>query len=177
MQSVEEKVAVGRLGAGSKLKSDSGLVIRELQLGEDGSAFRALNEEWITAYFRLEDQDIKALANPENILLAGGRIYFADVDGVTVGCVALVFLSEGSYELSKMAVSPASRGAGIGRKLLTHVIDEARRLGATKLSLGSSSKLRNAVHLYESLGFEHVPRERVPWETYERADVFMEMAL
>ena len=76
-----------------------------------------------------------------------------------------------------MAVDPASRGQGIGRQLLEHAVAEGRRLGAASLFLGSSTKLVNAVHLYESVGFRHVPREQLPRLAYARADVFMEMSL
>jgi ribosomal protein S18 acetylase RimI-like enzyme len=76
-----------------------------------------------------------------------------------------------------MAISPALRGRGIGRKLLEFTIEQAKQMGAGQLSLGSSTKLANAVHLYESLGFRHVPRERLPWMEYARSDVFMELPL
>jgi N-acetylglutamate synthase-like GNAT family acetyltransferase len=86
-------------------------------------------------------------------------------------------MGNGVYELSKMAVSPAMRGRGIGRRLLEHTIAEARAIGATGLFLGSNSILKDAVHLYESLGFRHVPPEKLPEMHYARANVFMEMAL
>ncbi len=35
-----------------------------------------------------------------------------------VGCVALIPMRDGVYEISKMAVSPNLRGRGIGRRLL-----------------------------------------------------------
>jgi N-acetylglutamate synthase-like GNAT family acetyltransferase len=81
------------------------------------------------------------------------------------------------YELSKMAVSPKVQGRGIGRRLLQHAISEARTLGAASLFLGSNNKLREAVHLYEAVGFRHVPPEALPPLAYSRANVFMEMAL
>ncbi len=45
------------------------------------------------------------------------------------------------------------------------------------LFLGSNSVLKDAVHLYESIGFHHVPPEELPEMHYARADVFMRMAL
>ena len=151
------------------------ITISPLQAGEDGTAFRTLNEEWITRYFTLEPKDIETLSNPQKIVADGGQIYFARMGKQAVGCVALLPLESGVYELSKMAVSPSMRGRGIGRTLLEHTIAEARMLGAKKLFLGSNSVLANAVHLYESLGFRHIPRENMPWVAYARADVFMEL--
>lgn len=152
--------------------------LRPLKAGEDTSAFRILNEEWITHYFKLEPKDVETLNHPESSILAkGGQIYFACTESEVVGCVALIPMPDGVFELSKMAVSPKMRGLGIGRKLLEYTIEQAVQRGAKSLFLGSSSRLKNAVHLYESLGFKHVPPESLPDMHYSRADVFMEMAL
>lgn len=149
----------------------------ELKSTEDAAAFRALNEEWISRYFVLEPMDHEQLGNPQSILERGGHIYLADVEGQSVGCVALIPRSNGVYELSKMAVSPEHRGLGLGRRILKHAIAEARRLGATSLSLGSNTKLESAVKLYESAGFQHVPEDRTPKLAYTRANVFMHLDL
>ena len=154
------------------------VTIRPLASGEDAAAFRTLNEEWITRHFVLEQKDIATLGDPENtILRKGGHILMAYADDDAVGCVALIPMQEGVYELSKMAVSPRLRGLGIGRKLLEYTVSQARALGAKSLFLGSSTKLANAVHLYESIGFRHVDPATLPDMHYSRADVFMEMAL
>ena len=156
----------------------SQIAFRLLKIGEDGSAFRTLNEEWIIRYFTLEKKDIETLGDPENLILRkGGRVILADVDGETVGCVALIPMGDGVYELSKMAVSPRVRGIGIGRQVLVYAIEQARAMGASSLFLGSSSILKNAVHLYESVGFAHVPPAELPDIQYARADVFMRMAI
>jgi putative acetyltransferase len=152
--------------------------IRELLAGEDATAFRTLNEEWITRHFKLEPKDIETLGDPEStILRKGGHIFLLDVDGEAAGCVALILMGDGVYELSKMAVSPRLRGQGLGRRLLEYTVTQAKDLGAKSLFLGSSSKLTNAVHLYEAVGFHHVDPATLPDMHYPRADVFMEMAL
>ncbi|HTZ56620.1 MAG TPA: GNAT family N-acetyltransferase [Acidobacteriaceae bacterium] len=152
--------------------------IRSLQAGEDATAFKTLNEEWITHYFTLEPMDQATLGDPEGkILRKGGHIFMAYFGAQAVGCVALIPMEGGIYELSKMAVAPEMRGLGIGRKLLQHAVAEAKRIGAASLFLGSNSRLENAVHLYESVGFRHVPPERLPEMPYLRANVFMELPL
>ncbi|HEY0759938.1 MAG TPA: GNAT family N-acetyltransferase [Acidisarcina sp.] len=152
--------------------------IRPLAPGEDGTAFRVLNEEWITRHFILEPKDIATLGDPENMILRrGGRVLMVYAGPDVVGCVALIPMGEGVFELSKMAVAPTMRGQGIGRTLLERAITDARKMGAKSLFLGSNSILKDAVHLYESVGFKHVPAERLPPLAYARADVFMEMPL
>jgi putative acetyltransferase len=152
--------------------------IRPFVAGDDAIAFRTLNEEWITRQFTLEDKDRETLGDPEkSILSKGGHIFMVHANGEAAGCVALIPIVDGVYELSKMAVSTDLRGRGIGRRLLEHAIAHARQIGARSVFLGSSTKLPNAIHLYESIGFSHVPRETLPPMPYARADVFMEMTL
>jgi N-acetylglutamate synthase-like GNAT family acetyltransferase len=152
--------------------------IRPLRTSEDRTAFRVLNEEWITRDFVLEQKDREILDDPESMILnKGGHIFIAHAGGDAVGCVALIPVGLGVYELSKMAISPRLRGLGIGRRLLLHAVTQAKAIGAKSLFLGSSTKLKNAVHLYESVGFRHVPPETIPEMPYTRADVFMQMQL
>ncbi len=140
----------------------------------DAEAFRTLNEEWIRKYFRLEEKDNRTLNDPQGEIVAkGGHVFIAQISGVRVGCVALLAYGHGDFELSKMAVAPDRRGAGIGRALLGHTLQRARELGATRVFLGSSSILANAVHLYETIGFRHVPPTELPHLGYTRADVYM----
>jgi putative acetyltransferase len=153
------------------------LIIRPLRDDTDVAAFRSLNEEWIAHYFAIEPQDRRQLDDPVAAYIdTGGEILIAVLDGQPVGCVALVPDGTGAYELSKMAVAPELRGQGAGRQLLCAAIEYARELGASSLFLGSSRKLVNAVHLYETLGFEHVAPETLHMP-YARADVFMKLVL
>src|SRR5579884_2235336 len=128
------------------------ITFRKYQAG-DAAAFRALNEQWIAKYFGLEPKDIEILEDPEkHILVPGGHIYFAVLEDTIVGCCALLVNGPRSYEVAKMAVSEELRNQGIGKALLAHVVEAARRLGAYKLMLETNSRLANAIHVYESLG-------------------------
>lgn len=154
------------------------LHVRPLSSDEDAKAFRRLNEEWITRSFELEEEDARQLADPRAAYVdPGGEILIAEEDGETVGCVALVPVGGGDWELSKMAVTPASRGRGLGRRLLAATIERARELGVGSLILVSSSKLPAALHLYEDAGFEHVDPASLHAPPYARADVYMRMDL
>ncbi len=146
--------------------------LRPYQAG-DAAAFQSLNEWWIRKYFGIEEHDNDMLLDPEGYVLAkGGHIFFATANGVPVGCCALIAMEPGVYEVAKMAVDEQLQGAGIGRRLLSYTVEQGRRLGARSLYLETNSKLTNAIHLYESLGFEHLPPRPSP---YSRANVFMEL--
>ncbi len=135
-------------------------------------AFRTLNEAWISRYFVLETKDREVLNDPEGKIIArGGRIFMALKDGAPVGCVALMKMDDGGYEVAKMTVSEALRGSGLGRRLMQRCIDAGAELGATRLYLETNSGLGPALGLYRAMGF----RDLAPMETpYARADVFME---
>ncbi|GAC1361009.1 MAG: hypothetical protein NVSMB3_09130 [Acidobacteriaceae bacterium] len=164
--------------------STSQIQIRPFQPA-DAPAFFALNEQWISRHFGMEDRDHLNLGNPQqSILDPGGHILMAFAGDRPVGCCALIPEHAAGpqskpvlFELAKMAVAEDLRGQGIGRRVLVAAIHLARSIGARRLTLGSNSKLPAAVHLYESVGFTHIPPERRPPSLYARADVFMEMDL
>lgn len=151
--------------------------IRLFQEG-DGPAFRVLNEEWIARYFSVEEKDKAVLGDPaRQILEPGGHILIAVAEGTPIGCCALIAMEPGVYEVAKMAVRETHRNHGVGRRILSEVVAHARAVGARRLYLETNHILENAIHLYESIGFRHVPPERVKPSPYARADVYMEMDL
>lgn len=136
--------------------------------------FKRLNLEWIERWFAVEQADLEVLDDPDgHVLAGGGRIFYAvdDATGEAVGCVALKAEGDGVYELSKMAVAPDRRGAGIGRVLIDAVLDAFRDSGGTLLYLESNRRLEPALALYERSGFVH--RDPPHPSPYSRADVYM----
>jgi GNAT superfamily N-acetyltransferase len=151
--------------------------IREFQRGDE-AAFRALNEEWIKRYFRIEAKDLEAFVDPQSSILdAGGRIFFATADGQCVACCALLRIAEAEFEIAKMAVTSSAQGLGIGRKILEAAIEAARDAGARRLYLETNHILTPAIRLYESVGFRHLPPAKVKPSVYARGDVYMEKVL
>ncbi|HWY03863.1 MAG TPA: GNAT family N-acetyltransferase [Candidatus Acidoferrum sp.] len=151
--------------------------IRQFRSG-DAAAFRRLNEEWITRWFRIEPKEEPILADPQaNILDTGGRIFFATAGERCVGCCALIRLGNKELEVAKMAVERSYQGAGIGRRLLHAAIEEGRNAGAQRLYLETNHVLTPAIRLYESMGFKHIDAKRIIPSGYARADVYMELIL
>ena len=153
------------------------ITIRHFQPGDEQS-YRYLNVAWVTKYWQMEKQDYVTLENPrECILDRGGHILMA-VDGEKpIGCCALIARDETTREVTKLAVDPAYQGQGIGKRIMLAVIDLGRLLGAKRLYLETNEILKPAIHVYESLGFTHVPPDRVTPSLYARANVFMECFL
>lgn len=143
---------------------------------EYAAAFKALNVEWISTYFKIEPEDLKALDHPKDyILKKGGHILMAIYDDQPVGTCALIKMKDGSgYELAKMAVSPEVRGKSIGFLLGKAAIERARDNGAKRVYLESNTILKPAINLYHKLGFRKITGPPSP---YERANIQMELAL
>ena len=142
---------------------------------EHAGAFLALNEAWISKHFTLEPKDREVLGDPQGkILDKGGKIFMALQDGRAVGCVALIKMADGGYEVAKMTVAEEVRGTGLGRQLMQACIDAGRALGAPRLYLETNSSLGPALGLYRAMGF----KDLAPTPTeYARCDVWMELKL
>ncbi|MDO6433894.1 GNAT family N-acetyltransferase [Flavitalea sp. BT771] len=138
-------------------------------------AFRQLNEEWITTWFKMEEEDYHALDHPqEHILDGGGHIYIALYKGEPVGACAIIKMNDGGFELAKMGVSPKAKGKGIGWLLGRACLEKARELGAHRVYLESNTRLKPAISLYHKLGFRKIAGPPSP---YERCDIQMELIL
>ncbi|WP_020666102.1 GNAT family N-acetyltransferase [Amycolatopsis nigrescens] len=72
-----------------------------------------------------------------------------------VGTAALTELKPGHEELKSMRTDPARRGEGIARRMLEHLLDDARTRGVTRISLetGSMDFFAPARALYAGAGF------------------------
>jgi len=135
--------------------------------------FETFNKQWLEEYFTVEPLDKWVLEQPEDAIIKnGGKIYFLTSDDKVMGTVALRFIEEGVFELTKMAVDKSFRGGGAGQFLCQAGIDKAREMGVQKLILFSNRVLKNAIHIYHKLGFTEIPVEP---GTYGRADIMMEI--
>jgi putative acetyltransferase len=109
--------------------------------------------------------------------MPGVRLWVAESGAALVGSVALKDLEPGHLELKTMRVSAAVRGQGVGRLLLDHVLEQARRAGATRVSLetGVAPVFDTARALYTGAGF--VPCD--PFGAYhpDRHSMFLTLAL
>ena len=146
------------------------------------SHFASLNYQWITEYFRVEEEDRKALDDPEGYAIKpGGNIFFLLEDEIPVGTVAMVPITRSEeeqelcFELAKMAVRPDCRGKGYGSMLMQYCIDFARSAEAHEIMLVTNDVLSAAVALYEQAGFREV--SEYSDSRYERGNLEMRLTL
>lgn len=173
---LEQKSLYKRVQEEKKLRESKSVQIVDYS-SQYQSAFRSLNEEWISKYFEMEETDYKALDHPEEYILnKGGKIFVALYNDEPLGVCALIKMDDPEYdfEMAKMAVSPKAQGKNMGYLLGLRVIDEAKKLGASKIYLESNTILKPAINLYNKLGFKKISGRSTP---YQRCNIQMELSL
>lgn len=89
-----------------------------------------------------------------------GELLLASWDHSPAGCVALRPLDRAACEMKRLYVRPEFRGHGIGRALIQHIIEVARRAGYRSMRLDSLPSMKSALTLYRQLGFNAIPPYR-----------------
>lgn len=173
---LEQKSLFKRVNEQKKTRESQDVQIVEYE-SKYQDAFRALNVEWISTYFEMEEADYKALDHPkEYILDKGGKIFVALYQNEPVGVCAMIKMQDENYdfELAKMAVSPKAQGKNIGWLLGQTIVESAKKQGAKKLYLESNTILKPAINLYHKLGFQKISGLATP---YKRCNIQMERVL
>ncbi len=89
-----------------------------------------------------------------------------DCEETIVGTVGIYPIDLHTCELRKMYFAKSIRGKGYGRKLLERTLKQAKFYGFSTMTLETASVLKEAIHLYESVGF----RQFIPEHKAERCD-------
>lgn len=94
----------------------------------------------------------------ERLLREGVAFFVIRQDGVPAGCCGLLLVGADGYaELKRMYVRPNHRRQGLGQLLLEHLETYARQRGIPRLRLETGIHQREAIALYERLGFGRIP--------------------
>lgn len=175
LDQLEDRLAAEPLDRRARRHERAGLRILDYA-DELAPAFKAINAEWISDMYAMEQADLDVLNHPrEAILDAGGAILFVEAEGVgVIGTCALRRTGGNAFELTKMGVLAKARGAKAGEFLLEAIIARGLEIGADPLYLLSNKKSQAAIHLYEKLGFVHDEGIMQAYGArYERCDVAM----
>ena len=85
-----------------------------------------------------------------------GRLLLAMDGDAAAGCVALRPITDDVCEMKRLYLRPSLRGKGAGRMLAGRIIDEARAIGYRTMRLDSLPAMKEAIALYEALGFRKI---------------------
>lgn len=139
--------------------------------------FIDMNIQWISTMFEVEEEDLAVLNNVEEALQAGGQIFFAiDDEENVLACCMIAPLSDEEWEIEKFCAKGMYTGTGAGSACLKACINYAKERQAEKIVIATSTKCKQAVHLYRKFGFDEVPydKEKFP---FDRGNLAFELSL
>ena len=142
------------------------ITVRQATEADFDDIRRITRDAYLSAGFIEADNPyVKELENVED-RAKNALVWVAELDGKVAASTAITFAGqpytdialEGELEFRMLAVDPELQRGGVGRALVTAVIDYARSLeGIHTVSLTSMTPMTNAHALYKSLGFKRVP--------------------
>ncbi|MCW9044689.1 MAG: GNAT family N-acetyltransferase [Pseudopelagicola sp.] len=101
---------------------------------------------------RSADPDAADMRPPRGTFLVAYRA------GAAIGCVGLKGTDKGYAEVKRLWISPAARGLGLAKRLMTEIETAARTLSIPTLRLDTNSALPEAVRLYQTTGWTEIER-------------------
>ncbi|MBW5448099.1 GNAT family N-acetyltransferase [Cohnella sp. CFH 77786] len=101
--------------------------------------------------------DLLLLADPSRQLIdeyiSRGHCFIAIHDERTVGEFVLLHTHPRTIELVNIAVKEEYHGKGLGRKLVERAVEEARKLKAKSIEIGTGNSSFKQLALYQKCGF------------------------
>jgi GNAT superfamily N-acetyltransferase len=90
----------------------------------------------------------------------GGGAWLVDGPDGLAGSLGLTDEGGGLGKLRWVVLAPEARGTGLGKRMITEAVSEARDLSFERLELDTFGALKTAAAIYRSVGFELVSEER-----------------
>ena len=148
----------------------SQLTIRSPESEADHAAVRDLCRDYLAlldarwpdypqfpaGYYSAEEFEDLLARLPELHRAPEGAIFVADLEGAVVGCGMTHRIADGVCEIKRVFVSDAARGHGAGRRICEAAMERARADGYGRMVLDTTTRLTEAIALYEKLGFEPI---------------------
>lgn len=105
--------------------------------------------------------------------LKSPRLFIVDILDHFVICD----IEEGDLYLAEVAIDESLRGQGIGRRVISDVIDYAKSKNYRRVTIDADFRNERAKSLYERIGFRVFNKKRVKIGSFERGMSNMELIL
>jgi putative acetyltransferase len=93
----------------------------------------------------------------EKLIKQGVAFFVVRVDDVPAGCGGVQFFGTEYGELKRMFVRQQFRGLGLAKLMLQHLEQYTRAYAITLLRLETGIHQKEAIGLYERMGFQSIP--------------------
>jgi len=113
--------------------------------------------DWLQIDLCFQNFENEVANLPGEYVPPAGRLLLAYDNSELAGCIALRRLDEHSCEMKRLFVRKEFRGRGLGRQLITAIIQEAKQIGYEHMRLDTlPPKMNDAIGLYRSYGFREI---------------------
>jgi DNA-binding MarR family transcriptional regulator/predicted GNAT family acetyltransferase len=149
---------------GGRRRKDAEVTIRRHRVGDVGWVIHRQARLYDEEYgWNIEFEGLLAEIGADFIKnFTPGRdfCWIAEMDGRPVGAVFLVRDNEETAKLRLLHVEASARGHGIGMRLVSECVSQARKSGYKRLVLWTNDVLVAARRIYEKHGFRLVAEEK-----------------
>jgi len=94
----------------------------------------------------------------EKLIKQSVAFFIVRQDGIPAGCGGVQFFGTEYGELKRMFVRPQFRGLGLAKLMLQHLEQYTRDHHISLLRLETGIHQKEAIGLYERMGFQNIPR-------------------
>lgn len=100
----------------------------------------------------------------EKLIRENVAFFVARYDGIPVGCGGVQLYDTEYGEVKRMYVRPQYRGQGFSKQILNYLTDYTRQHGLAVLRLETGIYQKEAIGLYEKMGFQRIPPFGPYWD-------------
>lgn len=148
----------------ARLQRDANLTIRHITAQDNAAMAKLIRNSFCEN--KIDHLDGVSLHDPELDQLSqayqksGASYWVAELDGNIVGGAGLapLFGVNDTCELQKLFFSSQVKGMGLGRRMLAHILSQAKSMKYTFCYLETLNELKDAVKLYEAFDFQYTPK-------------------
>lgn len=139
-----------------KLAYDENVEIKKLF--QEYTDMLVTNDSNFAKYLEMQNYDSELEHLEAKYGLTYGRLYIIKVENKVAGCIGLRKIDDENCEMKRLYVRPEFRGNKIANKLVTLIIDDAKKIGYKHMLLDTLPFLKEAIHLYKNFGFYEIEK-------------------
>ena len=110
--------------------------------------------KWLDLDLSFQNFNAEMAGMPGKYAPPRGELFLArSVSNEPLGCIAVRPLIDDVCEMKRLWVRDSAKGQGVGKALVTSIVEAAKQLGYQKIRLDTLPRMAAAVSMYQSFGF------------------------